>query len=183
MCVKVAAAKISIIFWLLIFISACAPATVTMNSEFQDLSTHVIPLKTCDLTIGMLEDHRRDKESLGSLAYTEIFSVDPLLWVENGFKSFGIVVMPNDDKSDYKQLVQISLKVAHISSLLSAKAANTVLGLSRDGFETVEYFRGSHASINWSSSSGEIKKAFDISLSEAIQSIIESTNSQCLEGK
>jgi hypothetical protein len=59
------------------------------------------------------------------------------------------------------------------------KAANTVLGLSHDSFEEIKYFRGSHSSINWNSSAAEIKKAFDISLALAIQSMVEYMSSDC----
>ena len=175
----VSAAKMSVFFCLLFFVGACSPASVTMDSTFQNLSAHAAPVEKCNIDIDYLEDHRRDKDSLGALAYTEVFSVDPLLWVENGFKSFGLMKELIDQTSDHRRSVQVSLKVAHISNLLSAKAANTVLGLSQDDFETVKYFRGSHASINWNSSSREIKSAFDISLTMAIESIIEYIDAEC----
>jgi hypothetical protein len=172
------ATKLNLI-WLLVFMGGCAPASVTMDSAFQRVQVKEIPERGCNIVIGSFEDHRRDKESLGAVAYTEVFSVDPLLWVENGFESFGVVRASTDYVSKLQQPIYVSLKVAHIGSLLSAKTANTVLGLSQDDFETVKYFRGSHASINWSSSSEEIKAAFEISLTIAIQNMIEYINSEC----
>lgn len=176
--VTIKAAKL-IVIWPLLLMGACSPASITMDSNFQEMHMAAVSKEKCNVVIGSIEDHRRDKESLGAVVYTEVFSVDSLLWVENGFKSFGVTRSPGNGVLNQQQLIQVSLKVAHISNLLSVKAANTVLGLSHDSFEEIKYFRGSHSSINWNSSAAEIKKAFDISLALAIQSMVEYMGSDC----
>ena len=168
--------------WLLVFLFGCSPATVTIDREYKsnlytDENRPIID--SCDFFVYSLEDDRRDKGSLGEVAYTEVFSEDVLQWVQAGFESFDIDVQTYDGQYAQAIPIKVHLKLAHINSLLSAKAANVVLGVSLNDDANIEYFRGSHSSINWSSSASEIKGAFDISLGEAITGLLEYMKFRC----
>lgn len=159
--------------------SCTTPSTVTIDSNFEK-NNYIQPHRSkCEIVINSLEDHRKDKKSLGRLSFTEVFSVDALKWVSNGFNDFGIVNKNSFTQGNKIIHINVILKLAHINHLLSSKAANVVLGISEDKNKSIKYFRGSHASVNWNGSQKEIKGAFDLSLSQSIQKIIKEMNANC----
>ena len=171
--------KIILVSALTILYSCAAPSTITIGSDFEkDSYTHT-EKSNCKIVINSLEDHRNDKQSLGRLSFTEVFSEDALQWVRNGFNNFGIGNENSSLQTNKIIKINVVLKLAHINHLLSTKAANVVLGISQDTKKSIKYFRGSHASVNWNGSHTEIKGAFDLSLSQSIEMITKELNANC----
>jgi len=154
----------------LLYVAACAaPRSLVLSADYTPEATETRTPHECQYVVRSVGDMRSDKESLGRIGLSDVSSEDIVEWVRNAFMHRGFQAGNETIPGRPNYAFDVSVKLAYVRSSSSSKATNIVLGVQRDEDEEITYYRGSDASINWSSSVAEVQRSFNIALTKAIK--------------